>query len=160
MGSFFFVECPLGVAVSSQSWGLIRVRVWILSPWEASRRLIKIEVELKLDAQEDRGHNNEVGEGRLSSLSPPLMLSLSTPNTSDLAQSVPATHTVTPSPLLKVNSGILQLVSLQRCEYLKTKSWCTFNNDILDSQTKTRGNILTTLCGISFLLCDHTDDTP
>lgn len=62
-GSPFFVECPLGVALSSQSGGLIRVKVWILSPWEASKRLIKIEVELKLDAQEDRGHNNGLGEG-------------------------------------------------------------------------------------------------
>lgn len=51
----FFVTCPLGVAVSSQSRGLIcvSVRGWILSSWEASRRLQKIEVESKLDAQED-----------------------------------------------------------------------------------------------------------
>lgn len=114
----FFVECPLGVAVSSQSGGLIRVRVWILSPWEASRRLIKTEVELKLDPQGDRGHNNGVGGSGVSSLLPTLMLSLSTPNNADLAQSVSATHTATSSLFFGKSSGLLCRVATVKFYHL------------------------------------------
>ncbi len=98
--------CPPGVAVSSQSGGLICVRVWILSPLEASRRLIKTEVELKLDPQEDGGHNNGTGKGSLSTLPPPLMLCLFALNTSDLAQSVLATLYVTSLQSLTKSSSI------------------------------------------------------
>lgn len=106
----FFVECPLGVAVSSQSGGLIRVRVWILSPWEANRRLIKTEVELKLDPQEDRGAQ-QWGEGRLRKL-----------RCSDLAQSVPGTDSVPSSVFLQDSS------SISKAEFAEFNSITTDNN--------------------------------